>query len=100
MLANESMVLSKRTVAVAAALLMALALASVDVALHAHDTDAQSAGYAGCHACHFRHVSAVETDRTPAPSELELVAHAVASTHPDGELGSAFGVHPTRGPPV
>ena len=94
------MVLSKQTMAVAAVLLLVLAFASEGVALHAHDTDAQSAGYADCHACHFRHLSVVETDRTPAPSELELVAHAVASTRPDGELGSAFGVHTTRGPPA
>ena len=92
------MVLSKHTVAVVAALL--LALAWVGGALQEHDADAQSAGHADCDACHFRHLSAVETDGMPAPSELDLVAHAVASTHPDGELGMALGIHPTRGPPA
>ena len=78
------MVLSKHTVAVVAALLMVLAW--VGCALEEHDADVQSAGYADCDACHFRHLSAVETDGKPAASELDLVAHAVASTHPDGEL--------------
>ena len=89
-----------RTSAVGAALLMVLALASVGVALHEHDTDVQSDGRAGCDACLLRHPSVVETDGTLAPSELELVARAVASTHPDGALGMALGVHPTRGPPA
>lgn len=92
------MVLSKRTVAVAVALLMALAW--VGGALQEHDADAQSAAHADCDACHFRHLSVVETDGAPAPSELELVARAVASTHPDRELGMALGIHPTRGPPA
>ena len=50
MQANESMVPSKQTMAVAAALLLVLALASEGVALHTHDADTQSAGYADCHA--------------------------------------------------
>ena len=91
------MVLSKQIVAVAAALLMALVW--VGGALHEHDADVQSAGHADCDACHFRHLSVVETDAAPAPSELDL-AHAVASTHPDGELGMVLGIHPTRGPPA
>ncbi len=92
-------VLSKQTVAVAVALLMALAW--VGGALHEHDADVQSAGHADCDACHFRHLSVVEADRAPAaPSELDLAAHAVASTHPHGELGIAPGIHPTRGPPA
>ena len=97
MRANGLMVLSK-TVAVAVALLMALAW--VCGALPERDADAQSAGHADCAACHFRHLSVVEADGAPAPSELDLVAHAVASTHPDRELGPAPGIHPTRGPPA
>ena len=92
------MVLLKQTAAVVAALLMALAW--VGGALQEHDADVQSAGHADCDACHFRHLSVVETDGTPAPSELDLVAHAVASTHPHAELGMALGIHPTRGPPA
>ena len=99
------MVLSKRTVAVAVALL--LALGCVGDALHEHDADVQSAGHIdcdGCHAdcagCHFRHLAVVEADGAPAPPELDLVARAVASTHPHAELGTAPGIHPTRGPPA
>ena len=92
------MVPLKRTVAVAVALLMALAW--VCGAVQAHDADVQSAGHADCDACHFRHLSVVEADGAPAPSELDLVAHAVASTHPQSELGAALGIHPTRGPPA
>ena len=87
-----------QTAAVAAVL--AIALAWVGGALHGHDADWQSAGHADCDACHFRHLPVVETDGTPAPSELDLVAHAVASTPPDGGLGTALGTHPTRGPPA
>ena len=92
------MVLLKQTAAVVAALLMVLAW--VGGALQEHDGDVQSAGHADCDACHFRHLSVVETDGAPAPSGLDLVAHAVASTHPDGELGMALCIHPTRGPPA
>ena len=98
MRATGPMVLSKQTVAVVAALLMALAW--VGGALSAHDADVQSAGHADCDACHFRHLSVVEADGAPAPSEPDLVAHAVASPRPDGELGTALGIHPTRGPPA
>ncbi len=98
MRANGLMVLSKQTVAIAAALLMALVW--VGGALQEHDADVQSAGHADCDACHFRHFSVVETDGAPAPSEPDLVAHAVASTHTAGELGVAPGIHPTRGPPA
>ena len=92
------MVLLKQTAAVAAVLVMALAWACG--ALVEHDADVQSAGHADCAACHFRHLSVVEADGAPAPSELEFVAHAVASTHPDREPGTALGIHPTRGPPA
>ena len=92
------MVLSKRTVAAAVALL--LAFACVGGALREHDADVQFAGHADCDACHFRHLSVVETDGPPGPSELDLVADAVAPTHPHAELGTAPGIHPTRGPPA
>ena len=91
-------VLSKQTVAVAAALLMAVAW--VGGALLEHDADVQPAGHADCDACHIRHLSVVETDGMPAPSGLDLVAHTVASTRPARELGMALGIHPTRGPPA
>ena len=92
------MVRSKRTVAVAVALLMALAW--VGGALREHDADVQSAGHADCDACHFRHLSVVEADGAPAPSAPDLVAHAVAPTRPHAELGTAPAIHPTRGPPA
>ena len=92
------MVLLKQTAAVVAALV--IALAGAGGALCGDDADVQSAGHADCDACHFRHLSVVKTDGAPAPSELGLVARAVASTHPDGELGMALGIHPTRGPPA
>ena len=92
------MVASKQNVAVAVTLL--LALAWVGGALQEHDADAAYAGHADCDACHFRHLSAVETDGTPVLSGLDLVAQAVASTHPDGALGMALGIPPTRGPPA
>lgn len=95
---NGLMVLSKQTVAVAAALVMVLAW--VGCALQEPDAGVQSADHADCDACHFRHLSIVETDGAPAPSELDPVAHAVAATHVHGELGMALGIHPTRGPPA
>ena len=94
------MVASKRTVAMAAALLIVLALASVGVAFHEHDTDMQSAGHADCDACHFRHLSGIAPDGTPAPAAPDLVAHAVVSARPDGERAAALGILPTRGPPA
>lgn len=89
----------KRTAAMGAALLMVLALASAGVALHEHP-DAQSGGHVDCDACHFRHVSGVETDGTPAPSAPDLIAHAVVSAAPDGERAAALGILATRGPPA
>ena len=94
------MVPSKLTVAMAAALLMVLALAPAGIALHEHDADPQAAGHADCDACHFRHLSEIETDGMPAPSAPDLVAHAVVSAHPGGERGMALGIRPTRGPPA
>ena len=92
------MVLSKQTVAVAAALLMVLAW--VGCAFVQPDAGLQSAGHADGDACQFRHLSVVETDGAPAPSELDPVAHAVAATRAHGEMGMALGIHPTRGPPA
>ena len=91
---------SKRTVAMAAALLTVLALAPAGIALHEHDADVQTAGDADCDACHFRHLSGIATDGTPAPSAPDLVAHAVGAADPDGERGIALGIRPTRGPPA
>lgn len=96
---NGLTVLSKRTVAVAAALLMALVWAGG--ALQEHDADVcHLAGHADCDACHFRHLSVADADGAPAPSELDLLARAVASTHAQVELRVALGIHPTRGPPA
>lgn len=92
------MALLKQTVAVAAVLLMALTW--VGGALHEHDAGVQSSGHANCAVCHYSHLSAVETNGAPAPSRPDLVAHAVASTHPDGELSAALGIHSPRAPPA
>ena len=100
LLLNRWVVPLKRMVAMGAALFMLLALASVSVALHEHDADVQSAGHADCTVCHFRHLSEIATDGTPAPSAPDLVAHPVVSVHPDGERGMALGIRPTRGPPA
>ena len=97
---NRRMVPLKRMAEMGAALLMVLALASVGIALHEHDADVQSAGHADCDACHFRHLSGVATDGTPAPSAPDLVAHAVVSAAPDGERAAALGILATRGPPA
>ena len=90
----------KRMAATGAALFMVLALALVGVALHEHEADVQAAGHADCDACHFRHLSGIETDGTPAAAAPALVAQAVVPAHPDGERGIALGIRPTRGPPA
>lgn len=91
------MVLSKRTVAAAVLL---LAFACVGGALRGHDADVQFVGHADCDACHFRHLSGIAPDGTPAPSAPDLVAHAVATARPGGERATALGIRPTRGPPA
>ena len=84
----------------AGALLIVLALAPLGVAFHEHVADAQAAGHADCDACHFRHLSGVETDGALAPSVADPVAHVLVSAHPDGERSVALGIRPTRGPPA
>ena len=95
------MVPLKQAAAVTAALLLMAALAATSVARHGHghELDARGAGH-DCNACHFRHLSLIETDRAPAPSAPDLVAHAVPSVCPRGEQGAACGTRPTRGPPA
>ncbi len=83
-----------------AALFTVLVLASVGVALHEHEADVQAADHADCDACHFRHLSGIETGGAPAAPAPDLVARAVVSAHPDGERGIALGIRPTRGPPA
>ena len=80
--------------------LAVVALATLGVALHEHDAGVQVAGHADCDACHFRHVSGIAPDGTPAPSAPDLVAHAVVSARPGGERAAALGIRPTRGPPA
>ena len=91
------MVLLKRA-AVTAALLLLAALATTSVAQHSHDPDAP--GHGECDACHFRHLSVVETDRAPAPAVPDLVAHAVPSVCLQREQRTDLGIRPTRGPPA
>jgi len=88
----------RRTLALAAVLLVALVPAGL--ALHEHEADAQAAGHADCDGCHFRHLSGIVTDGAPAPTAPGLVAHAVGSPAPDGERGVAICIRPTRGPPA
>ncbi len=95
---NEWVMLSK-----GAALLIglaAVALAASGAALHEHDAGLQTAGLVDCDACHFRHVSGIAADGTPAPTGPLLVAHVVAPARPDGERAAALGALPTRGPPA
>ena len=80
--------------------LAVVALAMSGAALHEHDAGVQTAGHADCDACHFRHLSGIAADGTPAPSAPDLVAHAVVSARPNGERAAALGIRPTRGPPA
>ena len=89
----------KQAVAVTAALLLLATLAATSVASHRHDVDARGAGH-DCNACHFRHLSLIETDRDPAPSALHLVAHAAPSVCPPAAPRAVLGIRPTRGPPA
>ena len=90
---------SKRGTAVLIVLAM-VALATLGVVLHEHDAGVQTAAHADCDACHFRHLSGIAPDGTPAPSAPDLVAHAVVSARPGGERATALGIRPTRGPPA
>ncbi len=90
----------KRAAAVATALLVLATIAVTSVARHGHGPDAHGADHADCDACHFRHLSLIETDRAPAPSAPDRVAHAVPSIRPRGEQGAAIVIRPTRGPPA
>ena len=92
------MVPLKRAAAVTAALLLVAALAAITVIPHGHGPDVQ--GAADCDACLFRHVSVIETDRAPAPSAPDLVAHAVPPVRPQSEQRAAVVIRPTRGPPA
>jgi len=92
------MVPPKRTAVWAAVLLLVLAITPVGVVLHEHD--GQAADHADCDACHFRHLSGVESDGAPASSAPDIVARAVVSAVADGERGVALGIRPTRGPPA
>ena len=78
----------------------AVALATSGAALHEHDVGAQAAGHTDCDACHFRHLSGIAPDGTPAPAGPTLVAHAVAPAPPDGERTAVLGPLLTRGPPA
>ena len=94
-----TMVPLKQAAAVTAALLLMVTLAATSVVRHGHDLAAQGAGHE-CDACHFRHLSLIESDGAPAPSAPELVAHAVPSVCPRGEQRAGLGIRPTRGPPA
>ena len=94
------MVSLKRMVHMAAALLIVLALAPLGVAFHEHDVATQAAGHADCDACHFRHLSGVETDGAPAPFVAGVAARGVVTARPGGERSAALGIRPTRGPPA
>ncbi|MDE2905393.1 MAG: hypothetical protein OXQ28_04835 [Acidobacteriota bacterium] len=93
------MVLLKRATAVTVALLLLVALATTSVVQHSHGPDAPG-GHGECDACHFRHLPVVETDRAPAPSVPDLVAHAVPSVRLQREQRTDLGIRPTRGPPA
>ena len=88
----------RRTLALAAVLLVALVPAGL--ALHEHEADGQRAGHADCDGCHFRHLPGIVTDGAPALSAPGLVARAIGAPALDGERCAAVGIHPTRGPPA
>ena len=88
----------ERAATVTAALLLVAALAATAVIPHGHGPEVQ--GAADCDACLFRHPSVIETDKAPAPSAPDLVAHAVPSDRPRGEQRGAVVIRPTRGPPA
>ncbi len=90
----------KPAAAVTAALLMLVALVATSTTSHGHGPDTEPAGHTDCTACHFRHLSAVQTDRVPAPSAPDLVAHGVPSAYPRGEQGAVVDMQSTRGPPA
>ncbi len=90
----------KLAAAVTASLLVLVALVATSTIGHGHGPDTQGAGHTDCEACHFRHLSVVPTDRVPAPSAPDLVAHDVPSAHPQGELGAVVNLQSTRGPPA
>ena len=92
------MVSPGRTAAWAVVLLFVLVFAPSGIVLHEHDV--QDAAHADCDACHFRHLSEVESDGTPVSLAPDLVARAVVSASADGERGAALGIRPTRGPPA
>ena len=92
------MVSPKRSTIRAVVLLLVLAFAPAGIVLHEHD--AQAADHADCDACHFRHLSGVESDGAPASSAPDLVVRAVVAAAADGERGAALGIRPTRGPPA
>ena len=93
------MVPLKQAAAVPAVLLLMVTLALTSATRHGHDLDAWGAGH-DCNACHFRHLSLIETDGAHAPSAADVVAHAVPSVCPHGERGAVLGIRPTRGPPA
>ena len=80
--------------------LAVIALATLGAALHEHDAGVPAAGHADCDACHFRHLSGIAPDGTPAPAAPALVAHAATPAPPDGERTVALDALPTRGPPA
>ena len=94
------MVSWKPAAAVTAALLMLAALVAASTTSHEHGPDTQPAGHTDCIACHFRHLSVVQTDTVPAPAAPDLVARDVPTAHPQGELGAVVDRPSTRGPPA
>ena len=96
---NTRVMWLRRTLALAAVLLVALVPAGL--ALHELEADGRRAGHADCDGCHcLRHLSGIVTDGAPAPTAPGLVVHAVGSPAPDGERGVAICIRPTRGPPA
>ena len=78
----------------------AVALATLGAALHEHGVGVQAAGHADCDACHFRQLSGIAPDGTPAPARPALVAHDVAPAPPGGQRAAVLGTLVTRGPPA
>jgi hypothetical protein len=81
-----------------AAILGLLSLALVVAAPVHVDDETQSGDH--CAICHLRHVSAVESSSTAAPSLPDLLACALVIGAAHDEIDSCVRLHPSRGPPA
>lgn len=82
------------------ALLALVVLAAASGAGHEHALDAQRTGHTDCDACHFRHLSVIQTGDISVPPAPDRVAQATVSGRSHGQQAATADIHPTRGPPA